>query len=37
MRAAVMRAHGAPLSIEELIIDAPGPGEVLVGTAASGI
>ena len=37
MRAAVMRANHAPLQIEEVHIDAPGPGEVLVRTAASGI
>src|SRR5215813_11568653 len=37
MRAAVMRANHSPLEIEEVAIDAPGPGEVLVRTAASGI
>ena len=37
MKAAVMRANNAPLEIEELEIDDPGPGEVLVKTAASGI
>jgi S-(hydroxymethyl)glutathione dehydrogenase/alcohol dehydrogenase len=37
MKAAVMRAHKAPLLIEDLVVDAPGPGEVLVKTAASGI
>jgi len=37
VRAAVMRAQNAPLEIEEVRIDAPGPGEVLVRTAASGI
>lgn len=37
MQAAVMRAHNAPLEIEEVEIDAAGPGEVLVRTAASGI
>ena len=37
MRAAVMRANDAPLAIEEVEIDRPGPGEVLVRTAASGI
>ena len=37
MRAAVMRAYHAPLELEEISIDAPGPGEVLVRTAASGI
>jgi S-(hydroxymethyl)glutathione dehydrogenase/alcohol dehydrogenase len=37
LKAAVMRANHAPLEIEEVQIDAPGPGEVLVRTAASGI
>lgn len=37
MRAAVMRANDAPLRVEEVEIDRPGPGEVLVRTAASGI
>ena len=37
MKAAVMRANNAPLEIEEVEIDDPGPGEVLVKTAASGI
>lgn len=37
MKAAVMRASNAPLQIEEIQIDDPGPGEVLVKTAASGI
>ena len=37
MKAAVMRAQNAPLSLEEVRIDDPGPGEVLVKTAASGI
>ncbi|HPG27963.1 MAG TPA: Zn-dependent alcohol dehydrogenase [Myxococcota bacterium] len=37
MKAAVMRANNAPLSLEELSIDEPGPGEVLIKTAASGI
>ncbi len=32
-----MRANHAPLEIEDVRIDAPGPGEVLVRTAASGI
>jgi len=32
-----MRANHAPLEIEEVQIDAPGPGEVRVKTAASGI
>ena len=37
MKAAVMRANNAPLEIEEVQIDDPGPGEVLLKTAASGI
>jgi len=37
MQAAVMRANNAPLEIEEVSIDDPGPGEVLIKTAASGI
>ncbi len=37
MKAAVMRRNNAPLEIEEVTIDSPGPGEVLVRTAASGI
>ena len=34
MKAAVMRAVGQPLQIEEIRIDAPGPREVVVRTAA---
>lgn len=37
MKAAVMRENNAPLEIEDVDIDDPGPGEVLVKTAASGI
>jgi S-(hydroxymethyl)glutathione dehydrogenase/alcohol dehydrogenase len=37
VKAAVMRANNAPLEIESLNIDDPGPGEVLLKTAASGI
>lgn len=37
MKAAVMRANNAPLEIEEIHIDDPGPGEVLLKTVASGI
>ena len=37
MKAAVMRANKAPLVIEDVQIDEPGAGEVLVRTAASGI
>ena len=37
MKAAVMRANNAPLEIEDIQIDDPGPREVLVKTSASGI
>jgi len=37
MKAAVMRANNAPFELEEVRIDKPGPGEVLVRTAATGI
>jgi len=37
MKAAVLRTNNEPLTIEELAIDDPAPGEVLVKTAASGI
>jgi S-(hydroxymethyl)glutathione dehydrogenase/alcohol dehydrogenase len=37
VKAAVMRANHAPLELEEVRIDDPGPGEVLVRTVASGI
>ncbi len=37
MKAAVLRAQHEPLVIEELEIDAPAPGEVLLRTAASGV
>lgn len=37
MKAAVMRANRAPLVLEDVEIDGPGPGEVLLRTAASGI
>ncbi len=37
MKAAIMRALNAPLEIEEIQIDKPGPNEVLTRTAASGI
>jgi S-(hydroxymethyl)glutathione dehydrogenase / alcohol dehydrogenase len=36
-RAAVCRAFGAPLTIETIDLAAPGPGEVLVKTAATAI
>ncbi len=37
MKAAVVRELGGPLSIEELAIPDPGPGEVLVKIRASGV
>ena len=37
MKAAVLREYNAPLEIEEIQIDKPGPYEVLTRTAASGI
>ena len=37
MRAAVLRSAGEPLTIEEVDIDDPGPGEVLIRTAAAGV
>ena len=37
MRAAVVRDFGRPLSIEEWPVPRPGPGEVLVRIAASGV
>ena len=37
MKAAVMRAFQAPLEIEDIQIDKPGPREVLLRTAASGV
>lgn len=37
MKAAVLTAFGAPLEIEEIVIDNPGPNEVLVRTVASGL
>jgi S-(hydroxymethyl)glutathione dehydrogenase/alcohol dehydrogenase len=37
VKAAVMRSYNEPLELEELQIDDPGPGEVLLKTAASGI
>lgn len=37
MRAGVVRAFGKPLSIEEMPVPAPGPGEVLIKVAASGV
>lgn len=37
MKAAVLVAPGQPLVIEELVIDKPGPHEVLIRTAACGL
>ena len=37
MRAAVMRAWKAPLTIEDIDLDEPGPREVLVRTVATGV
>ena len=37
MRAAVVRALGEPLTIDEVPVPTPGPGEVLVKIAASGV
>ncbi|MFC0685371.1 MULTISPECIES: zinc-dependent alcohol dehydrogenase [Sphingomonadaceae] len=37
MRAAVAREYGAPLTIEQVPIPTPGPGEVLVKVVASGV
>ena len=37
MKAAIMKENHAPLEIEDVKIDAPGPGEVLLKTAASGV
>jgi S-(hydroxymethyl)glutathione dehydrogenase/alcohol dehydrogenase len=37
MKAAVLRQAGSPLSIEEVSIGLPGPHEVLIRTAATGI
>ena len=37
MKAAVLREVGKPLAIEEVEVDAPGPREVLIRTAAAGV
>jgi alcohol dehydrogenase, propanol-preferring len=37
MKAAVVRAFGSPLTIEEVPVPVPGPGEVLVKIVASGV
>ncbi|HZC79315.1 MAG TPA: alcohol dehydrogenase catalytic domain-containing protein, partial [Ktedonobacterales bacterium] len=36
-RAAVMRAYNAPLSIEDITLDDPAAGEVVVRLAATGV
>lgn len=36
-RAAVLRAYDAPLTVEAIALDDPGPGEVVVRLAASGV
>jgi alcohol dehydrogenase, propanol-preferring len=37
MRAGVVHAFGKPLSIEEIPVPTPGPGEVLIKVVASGV
>ncbi len=37
MRAAVVRAFGEPLTIEEIPVPVPGPGEILVKVFACGV
>jgi alcohol dehydrogenase, propanol-preferring len=37
MKAAVVRAFGKPLTIEEVAIPDPGPGEILINYKATGI
>lgn len=37
MKAAVLREFGRPLQIEEVTLDTPGPGEVLVKVGAAGV
>lgn len=37
MRAAVVHAFGQPLTIDELLVPKPGPGEILVKIEASGV
>src|SRR5262249_44424038 len=36
-RAVVVRSAGAPAAVEDIVVDPPGPGEVLIRVAASGI
>jgi propanol-preferring alcohol dehydrogenase len=37
MKAAVVRQFGAPLTIEEVPVPTPGPGEVLIKIRATGV
>ncbi|MEC7931106.1 MAG: alcohol dehydrogenase catalytic domain-containing protein, partial [Pseudomonadota bacterium] len=37
MKAAILRSVGSPLSIEDVAISKPGPREVLIRTAATGV
>jgi len=37
MRAGVVHGFGKPLSIEEIPVPTPGPGEVLIKVVASGV
>jgi alcohol dehydrogenase, propanol-preferring len=37
MKAAVVRAFGKPITIEEVPIPTPGPGEVVLKVVASGV
>src|SRR5712672_1795505 len=37
IKAAVLWERGAPLSVEEVELDGPGPGEVLVEVKAAGV
>src|SRR2546430_16487159 len=37
MRGVVVRGPGAPVAVEEIELDPPGPGEVLVRVIASGV
>jgi S-(hydroxymethyl)glutathione dehydrogenase/alcohol dehydrogenase len=37
MKAAILRAPGTPLAIDQAVLDSPGPREVLIRTAACGL
>ena len=37
MKAAVVREFGKPLVLEEVTVPTPGPGQILVKTAATGV